>query len=263
MSYIIYKTGHQIADTVADACRASATEAILSNTHQPLGYGTPVGYGILRGMDTVFKQARQYVHLDRGYWKPGHYDGYYRVSLNGTQQTKDWPEPDYDRWDALQIPLKPWRGHDHSKPVLVVPPTDAVAEYFKKKWAWDQIVARCTDGISYPPDPVVRHKNDPNPINFDDYNSVLTFNSSLGWQAIAAGIPCMSDTTHSMIGSWYHNISLDDLSEAQYSDRRELFATMSGLQMTLDEIRQGKLWGLMSRLMSSSDLIAEKLSELM
>lgn len=218
----ILRTGHPIADTIADSIPDMPLDA-------------DIGYGILRGNAEVFKGSPCWFNIDRGYFHPGHFDGYYRVSLRGTQQTRFWPEPDYDRMRALRIDTKPWRGFDHSKPVLVVPPTKHVMQFF---------------GLHHWKHPygVISTKGHAMDINFQDYSYIYTFNSSLGWQALMAGIPCISDTTHSIVGSYFNNLSLDQLAEAQYVDRERLFAIMSGLQLTLKEMREGKLWTLVEML---------------
>lgn len=233
MKVCVWKTGHEIADTVA-----KAIDAEVRTIGEPLGDAdVHIAYGILRGTADVFRKAPVWFHVDRGYTNPGHFDGNYRVSLRGTQQTGFWPEP-----VKHDVKLLPWRGFDHSKPVLVCPPTDAVRDFFSlQEWTH-------TNVKHY----VVRKKGDQNPLNFNDYNYVLTFNSSVGWQAIAAGIPCVSDTTHSIIGTFFKNIPLANLSGAQYVERKRLFGTMSALQMTLEEMKQGKLWQLMSNLLSIS-----------
>jgi hypothetical protein len=189
MKVCVWKTGHEIADTVARAIGGNIYDTKDCNQNIIDAYDIHVGYGILRGMADVFARAakanKPYFNLDRGYINPGHFDGKYRISLNGTQQVGSWPDP-----IPHSMPLQPWRGFDENKPILVCPPTDVVAEFFNV-YGW-----RCVDGV-------VRRKGNPNPINFQDYNYVCTFNSSVGWQAIAAGIPCISDTTFSMVGSFF------------------------------------------------------------
>lgn len=236
----ILKTGHEIADTVA-----AALEEGLYGTLDRILPSMPIGYGILRGTAEEFKKAKNYIHLDRGYFKPSHYDGYYRVSLNGTQQTTGLDQFEDDtRFKQLDIEVKLWRGFDKSKPVLVIPPTDVVMQFFD-----------ILTGVYLPETPyVIRRKGDIAIINFDDYNYVLTFNSSVGWQALLNGIPCVSDPTHSIVGSRYHNISLDNLEEAQYIDRHKLFAVMANLQLSLQEIRAGKICNLVERLLSLTSL---------
>jgi len=241
MKVAVWRTGHEIADTVASAIQEGLPDIAAPNVG--------IGYGILRGMTAGFKQYPHWFNVDRGYWKPSHYNGYYRISLRSTQQTfgLDKLKPDYDRLRALGIELYPWRGFDDSKSVLVCPPTHHVSEFFGLGQLWKYPSTKC----------ILRNKGDASPINFDDYNYVYTFNSSVGWQALAAGIPCISDPKHSIIGAWFGNSLTDSLSKKQHTEREQLFAVMSGLQLTLKEMREGKLWPLMSQLMSLSDGIQE------
>lgn len=240
----VYKTGHEIADTVANAIMVGLDNASLHDTSSIVDSDCSIAYGILRGAEDVFRRSKLWFNLDRGYFHPSHYDGYYRISLQGTQQTRFWPDSDDSRLNALGLDIKPWRGLDFSKPVLVCPPTDQVVKFFglrKDKWL--------ISVIAHHPNYVIRQKGDQSPINFQDYNYVHTFNSSVGWQALMAGIPCVSDPTHSMAASWFYTkygkLSLDELAQKQLDDRYKLFTAMSNLQLTLDEIKQGKLWPLM------------------
>jgi len=269
MRVCVWKTGHEIADTVAQEIMRSQSGA--AHSYRDLrhtecvdvrDHDTHIAYGILRGTADVFRECERlgkpYIHLDRGYFHPGHYDGYYRVSLRGTQQTGHWLEPDYERLAKLALDIKPWRGFDHSKPVLVCPPTREVSDFFYpgehgERYTWEKHnfewhIQERHKGPGY----VWRPKGTATPINFDDYSHVLTFNSSVGWQALAAGIPCVSDPKHSIVGAWFNHFTTDDLAEAQYSERERLFATMAKLQMTLSEIRDGKLWALIQELLSRS-----------
>jgi hypothetical protein len=241
----VWKTGHEIADRVAQAFDqyGLVIRTPPSTELQVSHFDTHIAYGILRGTADVFRECdrlgKPWLHIDRGYFGASHFDGTYRISYRGTQQTGNWPAP-----SAHNVELKPWRGFDHSKPVLVVPPTKAVQNFFGTRR-----IMLC------PPNHVIRHKGDPSILDFNDYNYVVTFNSSLGWQAIAAGIPCVSDPTHSMVGAMYRNIGLDKLSETQHLDRERLFGTMSSLQMTLKEIEDGKAWPLIKHLLSENTLL--------
>lgn len=255
MRISVWKTGHHIADTVADALMEGFDAECFDtrfdrDSNIRWDNATQIAYGILRDTNIIFNRAESWLNVDRGYFHPRHFNGYYRISHRGTQQTDlSKVKPDYDRLEQLKLELKPWRGFDHSKPVLVIPPSEHVCRFFdlrhptNGKYEWTAY-----NRFHKKPYPIIRYKSDPTPINFDDYNYVLTFNSSVGWQAIQAGIPCVSDTTRSIVGSYYHNISLDELSEKQYETRQELFAIMSGLQFTLSEIRAGLAWKLVKSL---------------
>ncbi len=87
---------------------------------------------------------------------------------------------------------------------------------------------------------------------------VYTFNCSLGWKALIAGIPCMSDPSNSLLGYYFNHILLDNISEQQDIERRNILAIMSNLQLTLSEIREGNLWPLLKKLLSGSDMIVAK-----
>jgi hypothetical protein len=234
MKICIWKTNHSIADTIADAIMEGMPDAELRIAGDEIGDAdVHIVYGILR--HDVFKKAKNWICVDRGYFGADHFSGTYRISLNGTQQTGFWLPP-----IPHKVELLPWRGFDHSKPVLICPPTDAVRDFFSLS-GWP---------LNIPENCIIRKKGDPSVINFQDYNYILTFNSSVGWQGIAAGIPCVSDPTYSMVGSFFKNISLANLAEAQYLDRVRLLGCMSTLQLTLSDMRQGKLWPIVSALMS-------------
>lgn len=281
MKIVVWETKHEIADTVASAIKESLSchrietvnPAYLRKYSNELieSYDCHLAYGILRGTADVFKECDTrglpWFNVDRGYFHPNHYDGFYRISLRGTQQTTglDKLEPDYERLAALKLDIKPWRGFDAVKPVLVIRPTEHVQQFFNtdaisSTWFGIQEWILASEGIDY----CVRTKGDPTPINFNDYNYVLTFNSSVGWQALAAGIPCVSNPNHSIVGAWFNPTNcdksqkqLEDISEMQYKERERFFAVLASLQLTLVEMRAGKLWPLMSKLMSTSGMTVE------
>lgn len=244
MKVCVWRSGHEIADTVAnalnDGLRSHGLELDLDTDEVvPPEIDVHIGYGILRGTDHVWRECERlgkpYFIVDRGYWKPGHYDGYYRVSLRGTQQTSGWPEPDWERWEKLGLTVEKTLiergssgGHD-----LCIPPTDYVNSFFNLgPWLDRQPITR------------VRFKGSENPLDVDlaCCGRVITFNSSVGWEALRRGIPVESDPVHSIVGAWQakHGIG----------KREELFATMAGLQLTLDEMRVGKLMPLMEKLLN-------------
>jgi len=269
MKIYVWRTGHEIADKVAEAAyeglqqqgvcaRLEKTDEISRGMDQ---CDIHIGYGILRGMDSVFKAAasngRPYFNLDRGYWKPGHYDGYYRVSLRGTQQTTglDKIEPDYERLDRLGIEIwdryKPLE-REESHHCLICPPTPDVAKWLSIEiddWIEEQANQSRHKSI-------VRLKGTGMPIRWSDVMEVRTFNSSVGWEALRQGIPVVSDPNHSIVGAYQK--MLDKGIADNYEERRKLFAIQSKLQLTLDEMRQGKLWPLLNLLLATSDGIPAK-----
>lgn len=252
MRIAVWHTGHEIADTVARAVYdgLQGHEVYLCHTGD-FNAAKPcdihIGYGILRGMDEVFRQCdrfgKPWLNIDRGYWKPSHYVGYYRVSLRGTQQTLglDKLDPDYERWDALKLPILT-RLHDISKPILLCQPTEHVCSFFNIRPA----------DLPRNPGLIVRRKDAAEPLQkeLDKCSMVRTFNSSVGWEALRQGIPVISDVNHSIIGAYQKQV--DQMSRMGVQERRRFFAVQASLQLSLEEIKAGKIWPLIQRLISAS-----------
>jgi hypothetical protein len=235
MNISVYDTGHEIADTIA--------KSLVMGMEQNIEADVAIGYGILRGMAANLRKHKYWFELDRGYFNPGHYDGYYRISYKGTQARYDAAYPISKQYECE---LKPTRPYDKSKPILVCPPTDVVMRFF----GLDDWPCRATSNY------VIRHKGNPNPINWDDYSACITFNSSVGWQALINGIPCISDPHHSVVGSYYNplgvDISLDEYVELFNNvPRKPLLDFMSSHQFTLAEISRGDACSLINYYLSN------------
>lgn len=263
MKIVVWKTGHEIADRVAQALGAGLNGEIKSTNdfHGSFSkFQTNIAYGILRGTSRVFNESEIWFNVDRGYFNPGHYDGYYRISYRGTQSK-------YIEGFASEpsgVGLEPIRSLDYTKDILVCPPTDEVCKFFninKHNWLSEKTRAYChyepngkeriwwagsrsgASGGKY----ILRNKGDVNPIDWDRYYAVITFNSSVGWETVRRGIPCISDPNHSVVGSYYNTSSLDELLEKFKTMPREpLFDFMRAHQFTLKEISEGKAWPLIN-----------------
>lgn len=239
---MILRTGHPIADTVADELERGI-DGISGRLYKTYGYG------ILRGNAEIFKsceaKGEDWFEIDRGYFRPGHFDGYYRVSYRGTQQTigLDILEPDYERLDALNIQIEhPKKNDGH---ILVVPPTGPVKQFFNvHNWA---ALTKWNDRV------VWRHKGDVTPLDehLKNCRKVITFNSSIGWEALRRGIPVYSDPYHSIIGAYEKLIDKPLFSD--FKERKKLFAIMCSSQFTLSEIRDGKACKLIDHYKSIAD----------
>lgn len=282
MKVCVWKTGHEIADTVAEAVvQCFRTEKRGNNLVHSFGpsiadcaelhhtdeiiNGLPnadvhIGYGVLRGMDEVFracdKAGKPWFNIDKGYWKSGHYDGYYRISLRGTQQTfgLDKLKPDYERWDKLGLEIFPQVKRESYS--LICPPTQAVDAFFEVDknsddcWIHDSyrhatgnFKVRTKEAAN------VRQRDNNNlQHKLDECHKVITFNSSVGWEALRQGIPVVSDPDHSIVGAYQKMLDIDLSKDS--NERRKFFAIQCGLQLTLDEIRSGKLWPLLQTLLT-------------
>lgn len=259
MKIAVWHSTHEISDTVCKAIKEGLPEADLiwavpeNYMTMMKKYDLHIGYGILRGVGEIFKRAESfgipYIELDKGYFKPSHYDGYYRISLCGTQQTigLDKLEPDYERWDALNVDILP-----STKRVLlplVCGPTQYVESFFnpmRHSW-WER---QRFSNIDLVGNYINRPKECERPLqdDLDKCSKVITFNSSVGWEALRQGIPVTSDPTHSIVGAYQKLV--DKPLCSSYDERRKLFAIMASLQLTLSEIRNGLLWPLLQKLLS-------------
>jgi len=239
MKLTIWKTGHPIADTVADAFAAGEYHGEAD-----------LVYGILR--HNVFKTSERWFNIDRGYFNPGHFDGYYRISYKGTQVK--WHEgiPQVESG----VKLEDWKSSLHytgrKKRILICPPTDAVRGFFRLGNEWTDIDFNNENYI-------VRYKGDSALIDWSDVGGVITFNSSIGWEALRRGIPCVSDITHSIIGSYYSyelkKKNLDyNFDNIKAISREPLFNAMRAHQFTLAEIRNGKAKNLIEHYLNNADL---------
>lgn len=223
----VHKTGHEIADTVANAFIQDSYDG-----------NADLAYGILR--HNIFATSNRWFNVDKGYFNPGHFDGYYRISYKGTQAK--WHEniPKQD----IEFELGDWRSGEGF--ILLCPPTDAVATFFNvSNWQIPDIDLKKT---------LTRYKGDISPIDWRFIKGVVTFNSSVGWQALQRGIPVYSDPNHSIVGSYYSSKlknPIDFLSdEYKQIDRLPLFKAMRAHQFTLKEISEGKAWPILQHYLS-------------
>lgn len=261
MKVAVWNTGHFIADKVAESLLSlpnstlfhakSATRSIIKD------HDIHIGYGILRGMDDVFKACdrdkKPWFDVDRGYFRPNHFGGTYRVTLSGTQPTNINID-DYKTINkkVVDFDAKPWRGVDCSKSILICPPTDYAVDFFNinvDKWKDNFARIAYDSGIKKY---IFRPKGTERPLqqDLDKAGLVVTFNSAVGWEAMRQGIPVMSDQDNSLIGSTCRGLTVHKTSELQRDIRLKLFNIMEDMQLTLKEMEDGKLWPLMQHLMS-------------
>lgn len=262
MKIAVWHTGHPIADHVgrciSEALNTHLIAALPGNiVHYADKYDLHIGYGILRGMGDVFRAAEQqkklWINIDRGYWQPGHFDGYYRFSLRGTQQTaglgrlaQDVQPGGMSILGTLSIlpPVDRPDGYD-----LYCPPTPYVCGWLgftQQEWL-DRNVNKTSPHM-------IRNKGDAGDLDamLAGAKRVITFNSSVGWEALRRGIPVHSDPHHSIVGAWMRENVLDETFMLQDYNRHQLFAVMASLQLTLTEVREGKLQPLLDRLIRVS-----------
>jgi hypothetical protein len=252
--YTIWRTGHSINETVvAEFRKGTLTLSRLKEpyTIKDISFYDPskkpppsISYGFLRGAETIFqaceKHGVEYWEIDKGYFKPNHFDGYYRISLNNIRahynNALDLPA---DRWQSLNINIAPWRDNPKGY-ILLCPPTDAVCHLKrinKEQWIDDiksQILMMTDRPIR------VRDKNDNNtPVEYDldNAHAVVTYNSNIAINGLIRGIPAF------ILDKTWQTPSLYFLEDKErFIDRETLFHFLSYCQFTLEEFRTGRAW---------------------
>lgn len=203
-------------------------------------------YGILRGCSDVihhnFRNGCDYLHIDKGYLKPHHFSGYYRISLNDTQAHYKEVKLPSDRLEQLQIKLKDWQ-ENKSGYVLIIPPTEAICIFYGIDCAqWIKTTIHKLNGKPYK----IRAKEDMETISLESdlkaASCVITFNSNVALEATIAGVPVIATSKHSVVRDW-NNLTMIDLEtcfeKSVGLDREKLLKFVSYHQFTLKEIDKG------------------------
>jgi hypothetical protein len=233
---IALTAGFKADATLAFAATATKEQIAASPIH--------IGYGILDGMDHVTRLAQEagkpWFIVDLGYFGPGHFDGNYRIAYQGTQSLFD---PKIQAGSAPQA--EPWWNVEG--PALLCPPTEHVCRFFsvqEESWIEEATALAKNLGLKSK----LRRKGDAEDLDTALENSacVITFNSSVAWRALAKGLPAFSNTAHSTVGSW-HGKNVDSLESLKKLSRESLFGFMKASQLSLLEIQEGKIYGILKR----------------
>jgi hypothetical protein len=199
-------------------------------------------YGILRGCDRIIKQCqwigRDFYHIDHGYFKRGHYEGYYRVSKNGLQWDGIGKFPS-DRWASLGIKISPWRRSGRN--VVVCPISRAVADFYgidSHKWL-TSVVSELSNFTDRPV--IVKPKDDGDlrPV-LNDAFILVAHQSNAATEAIVHGIPAIVLGPSAAIPVARTRIS--DVENPNYAERESWCHGLAYHQWTIAELRDGRCW---------------------
>lgn len=239
----VYTTTHRHSKVICSAFAQGCKGKQVLPPVAGLFPGPAAMYGILRGtgeaIKTCIKMDRDYYHIDHGYFLPGHYEGYYRVTKNGQMAdgTGNYPS---DRWDFLNIQMKPWRtAGEH---IVVCPISRFVAAYEgidETTWT-NQMVA---DLKKFTDRPIIIKPKDSDQllsVTIQGAHALVCYNSMAALNSILDGIPAFA-IDNPAIGP----VSLDDISqieEPKICDREQWAYNLAYSQWTLDEFRNGTCW---------------------
>ncbi len=183
----LHKTGHAIADTVSDLIG-----------ELPDG-DYKAAYGILRHSIFGAQQNDRWFEFDKGFYGASHYSGNYRLSYKSTQPIYD---PNAPR-EEHGLTLEPWQTSGEW--TMICPPTAHVGEFFNIDYAsW--LFEALNTCKKFPELYMIRTKDAVNPIDWSRVRRVVTFNSTVGFEALRRGIEVISNPTHSTIGSYTQQI---------------------------------------------------------
>ena len=223
-------------------------------------------YGILAGSGEVYKwcekENRNFYYLDHGYFTNAHDSPHWlRITKNGHCQNV-LQQRSTDRYEKhFKQDIKPW---NKGKKILVLPPTNAIANFFSATDWLDETVQtikentdREIDVREKPYNPTIEidhvgatvkvdrptvHKGN---INWQDYHATVTYNSNTMIASLANGVPVLCDPVNSAAAP----ISETDFSMIEtpkYGDRIALFSSLAYNNWTLQEIADGTAWRMLN-----------------
>lgn len=203
--------------------------------------GDAAFYGLSKFTLPVFRAAKGWYYIDNGYFRPGHYDGYYKVTKNAAQHTGEGDSPP-DRWETLDLKIKPWRKT--GRHVLVVLQSKTYHELRGRRpgtWLWDTLaeINRVTDRpIIVRPKPTARTKKRPFEQDLADAWCMVTYSSNTAVEALIEGVPVFvtEGAAKSMSGD------LSDIETPYYPEREQWAWNLAANQWTLEEMKSGQCW---------------------
>ena len=212
-------------------------------------------YGLLRGLLKVLTRARKeglnWLYLDNGYFRPGHYDGYYSATWNAFQHTGEGVyERGKERFEKLdlELQLKPWRKQGEY--ILVFPPTEifsALQNFNPQAWL-DHTLRKLKlytsreIRIREKPGSMLMGKKVPKGVSLEEDISkayaVVSYNSKASIEAILKGVPVFTSTPSCTYAPGLMDISRIE-SPLYVNDRERWLYALAANQFTLDEMKSG------------------------
>ena len=239
-------TGQIVTKLFAEGCKGRTVDAF-----SPLNpEDTYFIYGILRGMTPMIYECQErnipWYFIDNAYFRRGKLLNY-KVSVDALQCGPIIKRPS-DRWDKLDVELKPWKK-DGSK-ILVLPPTGYSGEFFKldpEEWVSEKVeeLKKHTDReIKVRRKPKGRHFKTNLTFHEDlqDTFAVVAFTTNGATEAIVEGIPVFTDDINA---ARHVGLGLDELDKIEtpiYPDREDWCNHIGYSQFNVCEFSDGAAW---------------------
>lgn len=224
----------QICQAFADGCGGTVIE------DGRLRNGPAVFYGISPGMESLWRDARDFWFIDNAYFDAAR-GTHYRVTKNRLQHTGTGTS-DGQRFAALGIEIEPWR--DAGSHLLLCPQSDhfmrAVARY-EGNWVADTL-ALLKNRRPVRVRPWARDKREQAETLTADLAeafAVVTWSSAAAVTAILAGIPAVCSNQSA---AWAMAATIPQLDNPPKPEREQWCGVLADNQFTLDEMRNGVAW---------------------
>ena len=237
----VYVTDHIHSKVVSNAFSSGCNGKLVPPLR--LLDGPAVFYGILRGCGGLIHECewidRDYYHIDHGYLKRGHYEGYYRVTKNGLQADMFQRGPtDSGRFRALGLGVKPWGKTGRN--IVVCPMTGFIGEHLgidPRKWC-ESVVRELS---LYTDRPIIVKQKGQGDLSetLTDAWCLVTHSSNAAIDAIISGVPAivLGDSAAEPV-SW----TFEDIEKPDWPERSSWLYGLAWRQFTLDEMRSGFCW---------------------
>jgi len=207
----------------------------------------------------VFRQQREknldVVVLETGYVNRG--DGenhHYAAGLNGLNGRADFRNKNMgpERWDMLNIQLKPYSRGEKVILCAQVPWDASVDNHDHKEWVLNTavrlksvtkrpVVFRPHPRATLPKIDFCEYSLKPLSEDLKTAHCVVTYNSNSAVEALIEGKPVFAFDEGSM--AWeLANKNLNDIEDPQYPNRQQWARNLAFCQWTLEEMREGLTW---------------------
>jgi len=223
-------------------------------------------YGILAGSGEIYKQCekenKNFYFMDHGYFTNAHDSPHWlRITKNKHCQNIMQQRPT-DRYEKnFRQDIKPWKK---GKKILVLPPTNAIANFFNVKEWLDNTVKTLKENTDRPieirekpynPTVAIDHigatvkidrpTQNKGKIDWNQYHAMVTYNSNTMIASLANGVPVFCDPVNSAAAP----ISETDFSKIEtpkFGDRIALFSSLAYNNWTLNEMADGTAWRMLN-----------------
>lgn len=224
-------------------------------------------YGILAGSGEVYKwcqkENRDFYFMDHGYFNNAHdHPHWLRITKNKHCQNVLHLRSS-DRYEKyFKRELRTWQKT--GKKILVLPPTNAIANFFGVENWLDETLKILTENTDreivirekpYNPTIAVDHvgatvkidrpTNHQGEIQWQDYFATVTYNSNTAIASLSAGVPVFCDATNSAAAP-ISETNFSKIETPKYEDRIALFSSLAYNNFNHEEMLNGTAWRILN-----------------